>query len=511
MEKGASSIQQKRAGDIKFIILTKGRQRNRLVFKNLLLVLAITTFVGFAYYLFHAGWTTRAPSLEVSPDFSQRAQVVEFERDFTSASLVPSARYLSYLPHSGFHNQRIALENALIMARLLNRTLLVPPIRLGKGILTYYPFDHLHELLVLSGKDGLGHCANPTSWKDLPIECTDYYDYTLIPWQWLTNISAIAAEQPLIQRWDMSDAWLHSYLGVTANDTFTIKDVSLYQHRFVDADPLDMLGSRFEDAVSLSMLSRLSQRHLQLGTVFGSSRLRLRRRHSIKIRKQVRESMVFNNEILLGLASSIEMKLGGQYLAAHVRLGDEQFRRAATKNLRMIWWKLVHHGLGLSINASSVLESSVTKLGIRHPPVIPEDISALRTPHPDLPPLNQSGQQLRCRGELHKGPDLVPLNAPLFISTDANDPSEHPLLRPFFDTFPCTFVLSDFSEEVAELKQLESGYDGLMLHDFLLPFLDAIVAGNAHQIFGTEGSTFSQFVQDVLWRRYHGFEIVQRG
>ncbi|KAL8284078.1 hypothetical protein RQP46_005191 [Phenoliferia psychrophenolica] len=39
-----------------------------------------------------------------------------------------SARYLSYLPHSGFHNQRIALTNAFVLSTLLNRTLLVPPI-----------------------------------------------------------------------------------------------------------------------------------------------------------------------------------------------------------------------------------------------------------------------------------------------------------------------------------------------------------------------------------------------
>ncbi len=31
-------------------------------------------------------------------------------------------KYLGFLPHSGFHNQRIALENALLLGFLLNRT-----------------------------------------------------------------------------------------------------------------------------------------------------------------------------------------------------------------------------------------------------------------------------------------------------------------------------------------------------------------------------------------------------
>lgn len=40
-------------------------------------------------------------------------------------------KFLGYLPHSGFHNQRIELQNALLLATFMNRTLLVPPIWIG--------------------------------------------------------------------------------------------------------------------------------------------------------------------------------------------------------------------------------------------------------------------------------------------------------------------------------------------------------------------------------------------
>lgn len=33
-----------------------------------------------------------------------------------------STKYLGFIPHSGYHNQRIALENALLLGFLLNRT-----------------------------------------------------------------------------------------------------------------------------------------------------------------------------------------------------------------------------------------------------------------------------------------------------------------------------------------------------------------------------------------------------
>jgi len=59
----------------------------------------------------------------------------------------PDEKLLSYLPHSGFHNQRIALENALALARLLNRTLLVPPIHFGRRAIPYHNFTVLRRAL----------------------------------------------------------------------------------------------------------------------------------------------------------------------------------------------------------------------------------------------------------------------------------------------------------------------------------------------------------------------------
>ncbi|GAA5838393.1 hypothetical protein JCM9279_003230 [Rhodotorula babjevae] len=53
----------------------------------------------------------------------------------------PDARYLGFLPHSGFHNQRIALQNALLLGKLLNRTVLVPPVWIGWPISTQYYSD----------------------------------------------------------------------------------------------------------------------------------------------------------------------------------------------------------------------------------------------------------------------------------------------------------------------------------------------------------------------------------
>ena len=98
-------------------------------------------------------------------------------------------------------------------------------------------------------------------------------------WNWLTNISSLSDTHPtlFLNRWNMTDAWLSSSLNISPNETFFVKDKTPYQFRYVDADPLDMPGPRFQEVISTALLSQLPHKLIQLGTLFGSSRLRLRR------------------------------------------------------------------------------------------------------------------------------------------------------------------------------------------------------------------------------------------
>ncbi|KAF9410719.1 hypothetical protein BGZ94_001554 [Podila epigama] len=77
----------------------------------------------------------------------------------SSSSYTPSTdeKYLTFLPHSGFHNQRSELENALVLARLLNRTLIIPKVYLGPPM-PWLTFHLLHSRLLYQTKIGLDHC-----------------------------------------------------------------------------------------------------------------------------------------------------------------------------------------------------------------------------------------------------------------------------------------------------------------------------------------------------------------
>ncbi|KAG9070288.1 hypothetical protein KI688_009625 [Linnemannia hyalina] len=69
----------------------------------------------------------------------------------------PTTKYITFLPHSGFHNQRTELENALLLARLLNRTLIMPKVYLGPPM-PWLKFNLLHSRLLYQTKIGLEHC-----------------------------------------------------------------------------------------------------------------------------------------------------------------------------------------------------------------------------------------------------------------------------------------------------------------------------------------------------------------
>jgi hypothetical protein len=117
----------------------------------------------------------------------------------------------------------------------------------------------------------------------------------------------------------------------------------------------------------------------------------------------------------------------------------------------------------------------------------------------------------KCKGKLHTDPDLERLNVPLFIATDSEDPYTDEHLGLFRQTFPCVFFLGDFPHELEHIASIRDPIGGVEIGSMLVPFLDAMVVARAARVVGTPHSTFSWYVQDVLWRLNHGLDIKERG
>ncbi|KAN0141572.1 hypothetical protein V8E53_000034 [Lactarius tabidus] len=470
---------------------------------SLLLVASVACFFSALFLLSHRS-TLEHAALVTSVEDAALTITHVGPSSKTPFAWNPGERYLAYLPHSGFHNQRIALENALVLARILNRTLLVPPAHLGTKVFSYHKFDELHRLLVHSGKQGLLHCSKLPP-HVLPPECWNYNDHTHVSWDWLVDLSSL--EQPLFHHEHFTYPWLEN--PPPDATTLRLRDQTPYDFRFVDYIPTPDARphARYHTAYPISTLAASDAQLIQLGTLFGSARLHLTEQGHRAARMMIREHMAFANPQLRRAALAAASALGGPdaFLAAHVRLANGPFVALQTQTVRVAWYRLVACALRAdNVSASTVhaLERRLVPANARLPPPrvhVDFFVSSVG-----------NGSARACAGKrLHEDHALVPLNVPLFVATDIPD---SPALASLRAAFPCMVLLRDLVlPEVRALGRLVNAEDGVRLGPFLAPMLEAAIAARGWAVVGTEGSTFSAYVEDLLWQREHGRPIVQRG
>ena len=480
------------------------KMNRNLVFFLILLSLACISSFGTAYYLFTRRWELRAISVPSTiANSNTQVNASRIPRSTTKSALGEHISYLSYLPHSGFHNQRIAFENALLLAYLLHRTLLVPPIRLGNKPIRYIDYDTLSRYHELAGRHGLSHCPKIPPYVSRPPECLDYFETSYIPWNWLVDLSGIEAQQPMIHRPDMTRSWIEANLDIAPSDILVLRDTSPYQFRFLDSvDDFSPPTHKYLEDIYLSDLAMSKKRLLQIGTLFGSSRLRLKKEENILHRGHIRRSMVFANNDLVLAASLIADALNGHYFGVHIRSGDGKFKAEIENTVRTIWWNLLHQTLGFPAAMVCVIEKLVNEASSRFcRPDMMDSKQRTRSPKTavNVSATPSSRFFINCRSPRHQEHRYQMLNTPLYVSTDIENPRTHPQLSIFHQTFPCIFFLEDFSKEIEHLDQLKSPIDNVNLGPFLRPFVDALVVSKALKVVGTEGSTFSRFIEDILW------------
>jgi len=462
-----------------------------LVNQNIALLLAflavccISCF-AFAYHLYSSrwediSWTDPFPVA----DGSLEVLAVEQGRSWPTVPQL-GERYLSYLPHSGLHNQRIALENALILARLLNRTLLVPPLRLGRPI-RYLPFETLYGNLQLLVKDGLEHCGRIPLYLSTPLECLDYADSTTVAWKELFDLSEIEEEQPMIQLDDISPPEYFHLLSPMGGGVLQVKDDDPYQFLFDDNES-NVAGSasKFYEAIPLDNLSKAPHNLVQLGSLFGTNRLLLGREAAV-LRSSIRQRMVVKHAMLDKAADSIHSAIPSPYVGVHLRLGDGSFLERRNQTILETWCSLTSRRGPDGQSLTGHLDTSVTPFNCPSP----------------LNPRSHTSSYHLAQGEVNRQPwRRRRTTTAIFISTDLKHPEADPILHPFRQIFPRLYFLSDFESQMKPLNRLRSK-DGISLRPFLIPILEALVVARGDSVVGTRGSTFSKYIRETLWPQYH--------
>ncbi|CAG7849251.1 SubName: Full=Uncharacterized protein {ECO:0000313/EMBL:CCA67967.1} [Serendipita indica DSM 11827] len=449
-----------------------------------------------------------------SLDLAQRRETISqsfvWTTQFNSLSTVePSAtRFLAYIPHSGFHNQRIELENAIVLAKLLNRTLVLPLARLGSHPLTYKPFDELLENYGHSDKARLSHCRHEdTSFNSTVKECRKFERYTHVSWQDIIDLQRVMGlGVGIVERWDFTPRYLQDTLGVGDGDTFWLKDSSAYHFQFHDALKGRKGGGKFHTYISIPDFAVSSERYrlVHLGTLFGTSRLSLTSRSNDQLLRKVRAAMRLANARLDSLAHTVTARMGGTdtYHAIHFRSGDGIFAERARYTAQVILANVLRHAYGVDIFSRDAFKELGLNTSVQaFQRIVLSGSLPLRRPKKIFP------RRLCVRSGRTREGWQVSLSTPLFIATDAYNPRTHALLEAYRRIFPCIAFLSDFPDVAEELEELVNPLDGSPMARFFLPFLDATILSRAASFVGTPESTFSKYVKEVLWPLEHNLIV----
>ncbi|BGP27871.1 GDP-fucose protein O-fucosyltransferase family protein [Rhodotorula toruloides] len=299
-----------------------------------------------------------------------------------------SMRFLSFENHSGFHNQRKSLVNALALAQLLDRTLLLPPARLGAAI-PWEPDPKVRVAFSEECKAGVTSrpfAKNPNAAKiSTGEECDDPAHWTYVGWDYLVTPSLLA-NRSLVDRWNASHSLFtlspsRGGLGLSPSDIQTFPDPSRRSYQILDSPSTAMDKGLFTSRLELDDLRSSSARLLQFGSLFSGARLKFVQEENRRVVQEVAEKVILQNDGLDRISEKVRGLLGA-YVAAHARVGDGNFKvrhtrflqtamrtdemggreskRDAVKNMQRVFRKLAHDVFGLKNAQINVLLAEVT-------------------------------------------------------------------------------------------------------------------------------------------------------
>ena len=438
---------------------------------------------------------------------------VEFPEPFEYGVPEENEKYITYLPHSGFHNQRIELENALLLASYLNRTLLLPLVYLGNPAFPWLRFDKMYERLLLQSKQGLDYCSLLRDGEPVPSECLNYARWTAVPWTFFYDFGTLRKKVRIMFRNDLSIEWLKSSLVLEDKDIYLFKDNSPFEFRVYDLPESKTPLSRFVNRIDISTLEAISEKLMHFGSVFGSYRVLAQSPENAELLVFIRENMIFKNPTLIDTAARVVKKLGGvgQFVGLHIRVGDGLFKVRATITIDDIYHQLVNEYTDLTLEEVEQYEEGnhmkdrkenteyeIRKL--RETTAEPIDESKpISVQHPNDEILQKRLGNSFIEGcQAGDGRNDRFARTTIFIATDCPNPRQHPLLRKIFKTFPCVFTLNDFKQELQDLQHIQVVEEKVKLESYLIPMVDAIITSQGSAFYGTNSSTFSTYIERQL-------------
>ncbi|EGG01951.1 uncharacterized protein MELLADRAFT_78914 [Melampsora larici-populina 98AG31] len=320
------------------------------------------------------------PAFKPRPDISYenvRPSPHELTEDQATSE---NSRFFTYLPHSGFHNQRIELQNAFQLARLLNRTLILPQLRLGRA-LAWSGSDELIKTYEREMKnfhfDCIGHKLSSGQSPSTPEECQNYSDWTAVQVDYLMDVQEIVKQQPVVDQLDVRESWFWDALQLNEGDWYSVQDNTRYSYQIFESKlTAKPLHDKYQYRLNVDDLKSYGHvKLLSVGSLFGSNRMILESQEANSWKKKLAASQLPSVPILRSISDQVAQQLGGRgnYIGLHLRVGDLYFRRQAAKSMPKVFEKLCSEVLHLSQEKIDQLvhsheQSFTSKNGQKHEP-----------------------------------------------------------------------------------------------------------------------------------------------
>ncbi|ORY05088.1 hypothetical protein K493DRAFT_345194 [Basidiobolus meristosporus CBS 931.73] len=359
---------------------------------------------------------------------------------------LPGEKFLVYLPQDIFYQQKIALENAIMLAYYLNRSLIIPPVHLG-SIIEWAPFDTLYPQVTSKSKQAKKHCSE-VMLRDLPSECLSYTSWTRLPWSYLFDLTKIQDYVRIYEESDLSFEHMSRY-GVAKEDIQVFKEEARYEYKFADNSALhNNSKGHFQSLLHVSALQAYDQKLLYLHSMNGRGRVQTSHPNNYQVFQEMLKSYVWNNTVILDVANTVVDMLGG---------------------------------------SGNYFGVEIPTLGLEFSEKIPENIESI---------LTTLEEEL-----INKNCACSPI---LYLSTDSVNPRSHIDLAPLFRRYPCTFTLQDFHQQFATLSSQVNVDDQVNLAQYIAPMVETEIVSRGSLVATIRNSgqgMFAGLLHDIYFHK----------
>ncbi|KAK9719983.1 hypothetical protein K7432_004431 [Basidiobolus ranarum] len=394
----------------------------------------------------------RGDSLGHSLDVSLQQKKIE---------ALPEEKFLVYLPQDTFYHQKIGLENGILLAYYLNRTLIVPPVYLGNSI-EWAPFDSLYSQVTSKSKQLKKYCSDIVLSK-LPSECLSYTSWTKLPWSYFFDFSKITDYVRIYEEQDISIENLGRY-GISVDDISVLEEDMKYHYKFSDASiPTDALKGHFKSLFHVSKFQ--DQKLLYIHSLNGRGRVQASHPNNSMVFQEMLKSYVWKNQAILDVANTIIDMLGGvgNYIGVEIPTLGLEFSDRTPENVREILATLAEK----TPECQNSTRSSIHKCL----PRTPEDI---------------------CGSPI------------IYLSTDSINPRSHTDLTPLFQQYPCTFTLQDFHKAFSSLSNQVNNDDQVNLAPFLASMTETEIVSRGSFVANIRNSmqgSYAALLHDIYFHQ----------